>query len=210
MPGFKDFADGDELPESDLDDYLMKQTVMKFATVSARDAALTGTFKREGMVVYRDDGNTLEVSRDATAGNWSTIGPVHGAWLDWTPTVTQSASVSVTVARAKYMRLGRLIIGDCQLTVTGAGTGGNAVRVSMPVTWAHGNTRIPLGAGIINDDSANFFYDGKLVALSTTAFAFALTGAAEDTYLGSTTFTAALAASDVIGLSFTYEAASDA
>ncbi len=49
--GFKDFTAGAKLPAADVDDYLMRQTIMVFATTAARDTALSGNLE-EGMHAY--------------------------------------------------------------------------------------------------------------------------------------------------------------
>jgi hypothetical protein len=56
--GFKNFVAGAVLLESDLDSYLMRQTVMVFASASARDSALSGVLV-EGMHAYLSDKNWL-------------------------------------------------------------------------------------------------------------------------------------------------------
>lgn len=65
---YKTFANGYPLTASDLNNYLMNQTVMVFATEAARSAALTSP--TEGMVTYREDGNSgagiLEVYNGTT------------------------------------------------------------------------------------------------------------------------------------------------
>jgi hypothetical protein len=58
MP-FKDFAAGDILTAADVDDYLMRQTVMVFDDATARTTALS-TVLSEGMTSYLKDTNTLE------------------------------------------------------------------------------------------------------------------------------------------------------
>jgi len=63
--GFKDFAVGEVLTASDVDTYLMQQSVMRFADAAARGSALgtaTGTAVplAEGMVSYLDDADALQ------------------------------------------------------------------------------------------------------------------------------------------------------
>lgn len=213
MPGFKDFVDGDELPESDLDDYLMKQTVMKFASTAARDAALTATYKREGMLVYRDDGNTLEVSRDATAGNYSTIGPVHGGLLSWSPTVTQSGTVAYTLNYGGYSRVGRRIHAEAILTVTGSGTSSNIITLTLPVAATAGlvSDYATVGWGFIADASTGLGYEGAAALSSTTTMKIRQTGSVPPLFHGNSgLLTAALAAGDIISVQVSYEAGSDA
>lgn len=59
MP-FKDFAAGDILTAADVDDYLMRQTVMTFDDSTARGTALGTAVLTEGMVSYLKDTNTLQ------------------------------------------------------------------------------------------------------------------------------------------------------
>jgi len=57
--GFKDFTAGEVLTASDVDNFLMRQTVMVFDDSAARGSAL-GTLVTEGMVTYRKDVDLLE------------------------------------------------------------------------------------------------------------------------------------------------------
>ena len=76
MAGFREFVTGEVLTASNVDDYLAKQAVMKFADAAARNTAL-GTAVggsnalREGMVAYLDDTDEV-VKYDGAA--WGTIG----------------------------------------------------------------------------------------------------------------------------------------
>lgn len=56
--GFKDFAVGEVLTSSDVDNFLMRQTVMVFDDASARDTALA-TVLVEGMFAFLKDADTL-------------------------------------------------------------------------------------------------------------------------------------------------------
>lgn len=73
--GFKNFVAGQVLLESDLDGYLMRQTVMTFASTAARDSALSGVLD-EGMVAYAEDTDrTMFYNGSAwmpLAGRWGT------------------------------------------------------------------------------------------------------------------------------------------
>ena len=55
--GFKTFAVGEVLTATNVNTYLMEQTVMVFASSSARSSAITAP--SEGMVSYLSDTNTL-------------------------------------------------------------------------------------------------------------------------------------------------------
>jgi hypothetical protein len=58
--GYKLFATGDVLTASDVNTYLMQQTVMVFADAAARTTALSGVVA-EGMLSYLKDTNAVEV-----------------------------------------------------------------------------------------------------------------------------------------------------
>ena len=60
MAGYHLFSTGEVLSAANVNDYLMKQTTMIFASASARTTALSGVL-REGMVSYRTDAHILEV-----------------------------------------------------------------------------------------------------------------------------------------------------
>jgi hypothetical protein len=131
--GFKDWAAGNVLTAADLDTYLMHQAVMQFATSTARDTALSGVLD-EGLLSSQADSNSLTAYSGSA---WSTIGPLWGALTSWTPTVTQTGSVTVTNNYSRYIRIGRLIAGWFSLTVTGSGSGSaNIVIGAIPATAA--------------------------------------------------------------------------
>ena len=55
--GFKTFSVGEVLTATNVNTYLMQQTVMVFADASARSTAITSP--SEGMVTYLSDSDTL-------------------------------------------------------------------------------------------------------------------------------------------------------
>lgn len=74
----KVFVNGNVLTDTDLNTYLMNQSVMTFASTAARSSAI-GT-ATEGMVTYLEDVNEIQV---ATATNtWATVFPVQGDITD--------------------------------------------------------------------------------------------------------------------------------
>jgi hypothetical protein len=206
--GDHDWTAGETVTAANMDDYLQLQAVQQFATAAARDAALTAR-KREGMVTYQLDTNTLTVYSGAA---WSTIGPTNGALTTWTPAIVQSGSVTCTVTSAWYARQGRLVYGQYFLTCTGAGTVSNLVTVSLPVTaTAVAGTGEVLGSAAIFDASTGFNYPSLAIKASTTTMKFALMAeSVAPRYFGSVFPTVALAASDTLTASFQFEAAGDA
>ena len=76
MAGFREFVTGEVLTAANVDDFLAKQVVQKYADAAARDAALgtavaSGNALREGMVAYLDDTNDV-LKYDGTS--WSSVG----------------------------------------------------------------------------------------------------------------------------------------
>ena len=93
----------------------------------------------------------IDVSSGAAV--WQEITSKAGSW---TPTVTQSGSVAVTVNRAIYHVMGRLVSTQVVLSVTGAGTGANAVAIGGQPSILQSPTGGIIGTGMIYDVSVGF------------------------------------------------------
>ena len=191
--------------------------------VDANFAALVSFLN--GSVVHRDGSKAMTAAFDAgsnkivnvSTGTASTdavnlaqleTATGAGAWTSYTPTITQSGAVTKTVTYAKYVRIGRTIIAQVNLAVTGSGTASNLITVSIPVTAAQSGLNV--GVGTFYDDSPGALLFPCTVSLQTTstvAFA-AMTAAAGGWAIGSDVFTAGLASGDTIAFTITYEAAS--
>lgn len=206
--GYRDYTPGEVLTATTVDTYLQEQTVMQFATSAARDTALSAVLD-EGLLTSQADSNSITAY---TGAAWSTIGPLWGAWTSWTPVVTQSATPTLTATGSRYMRIGRLIIATVNCAITSAGTAANDVVISLPVAAAGAATTFLTGTCMIEDTSAAARYVGTGVMVSATTFKLVPTAASVGTalFLGSNTFTAALANGDFIYGTVMYEAAGDA
>lgn len=89
---------------------------------------------------------------------------LSGAWNGWTPTLSQgtAANISKTVSYAKYIQVGKLVIGSVLLTVTGSGDSGNEIRITLPVAPAYtGSQFFVLGSGLFRNATTE--YPGMLV-----------------------------------------------
>lgn len=78
MSGFKNFVDGFPLYESELDGYLMRQTIMRFPTRAALTAALgvASGVREHGMMAWADDANS-------GTGCLYAFSSLLNAWVPW-------------------------------------------------------------------------------------------------------------------------------
>ena len=143
----------------------------------------------------------LSQGQKNTAAIMNSIG---AAWETWTPAVTQSVSVAATVTIGRYMRIQKLVIAVAKLSVTGTGTGNNAVKVSLPIT-AKDSGQI-VGSGFIYDASTNLTYLVSAESDSTTTTRFYTDGTAGASFWGQTP-NVAITNTDQINITLMYEAA---
>jgi hypothetical protein len=100
--GYKSFNSGDILTASQVNTYLMDQSVMNFATIAARTTALSSP--AEGTVTYLADNNRIEVYDGA---NWRTV---------YTPTFA-SAAARNTAFPSPYAGLQTLLTDDGRIEI---------------------------------------------------------------------------------------------
>lgn len=93
--GYKLYSTGEVLSATDVNTYLQQQTVMVFASSTARTTALSGVLA-EGMISYLQDTNSVEVY-NGTA--WVSVGGASGLTLVKSQTIGSAVS-SVTVTDA--------------------------------------------------------------------------------------------------------------
>lgn len=120
--GYKDWSAGDILTAADLEDYTVKQSVMRFADSSARTTALSGVLA-EGMVSYLKDTDTVEVY-DGSA--WVAVGGGDGLVFISRTTIGSAVS-SVTVSGAFSTDYD-----NYRIVVTGGST--SAAKTSLKLT----------------------------------------------------------------------------
>lgn len=128
----------------------------------------------EGQTIYETDTDKF-VAYDGAA--WVEILQV-GAWTTFTPTLTQNGAKSTSTNSFAYTRVGgRCIDVDGQITCTQAGTAGNKITLSLPVTAASRYVNgTPLGSAIFLDGSA--WRSGSAVFDTTTTVAIQLDNSA--------------------------------
>ena len=116
--GYKLFASGDVLTASDVNTYLQEQTIMVFASTSARDTALNSV-KSEGMFVYITGTNTLQfydgsswtdtsLTADITGVTTSATSGLSGGATsgDVTLLISPNLATSATVAGSDIVLIG--------------------------------------------------------------------------------------------------------
>lgn len=125
--------------------------------------------------------------------------PSATAWADWTPTITQSVSVSFTNNFSRYAVIENTVIVRASLTVTSSGTGNNSIVIGGIPENAADNSGIAGTMAILDNGTA--YYVGALFISGTTFLGRAHA-------LGSAFGVApnfALASGDIIYLVATYE-----
>jgi hypothetical protein len=130
----------------------------------------------------------------------------------YAPTLTQNNTVSATVSYAKYQQINKLVRVEFQLIVTGTGTAGNKITLSLPIAAFNNNTNVfsVVGGANFYDASSTVVYPAFVIMWGTTAVSFvnsSNTVANSTQYVGNSQFTAAITTNDYIAGSFIYEAA---
>jgi hypothetical protein len=172
---YKVFTAGTLGTASDINTYLMKQSVMVFADASARNAALTSP--TEGMVTYQEGSNHLTVY---TGTEWV---PFDTGWQTYTPTLAGVTLGSGYTLSAAYVSIGKTVIVQFYfaLGATSAITGD--VSFSLPINHASSNRSGQAGTCVITDASPATRYPGTVLLSGTPGYAFLRVGNASGTYL---------------------------
>lgn len=172
---YKTFTAGTLATASDVQTYLMNQTVMVFADAAARNAALTSP--SEGMVTYQEGSDHL------TIYNGSAWIPFDTTWTTYTPTLSGVTLGSGYTLSAAYVSIGKTVIVQVYfaLGATSAITGD--VSFSLPINHASSNRSGQAGTCVIVDASPATRYPGTVLLSGTPGYAFLRVGNAAGTYL---------------------------
>lgn len=151
-----------------------------------------------------------------TAGQVLTAAELNtaGEWQTYTPTWTQSATITKTVNWGRYTQLGKWVHGSLKMTASSAGTANNKILVGLPVAASANN--FVMGSMAFIDESVtpdSFLRGGNMQAVyeSSTTIGFLIPTTVDiDATLrfGQTGSPSALtiASGDVIYVQFSYEA----
>jgi len=127
------------------------------------------------------------------------------AWTSYTPTLTQSVTVTKTVTYAKYMKIGRMVTVRVDLAVTSAGTANNAIKIGLPVTAATSGNHVVIGNAWVFDASVPLLSVGVARGLTTTETDLLMNGTVGVPIGVNPNF--ALASGDEVAMCVTYESA---
>lgn len=148
--GFKDFTAGDILTATQVDEYLMQQTVMRFADSAARTTALSGVLA-EGMLSYLNDTNTVQVYNGSA---WVNVG-------GGSPLTTKGDVYTYSTTDA------RLAVGANGTVLTADSAEATGLKWATPsaggsfTTWTPTWTNLTVGNGTLN--SARYSQTGQYV-----------------------------------------------
>lgn len=137
--GYKDFTTGEVLTAANVDNYLMEQTVMVFASAAARTTALAAVLA-EGMTSYLKDTNSLEVY---DGSNWiSASGDLTALTAGTGITITSPTGPVPTVALdvANYGG-GQYAAGKNKIINGDFGIWQRGTSVSVPSFYGYGPDR---------------------------------------------------------------------
>lgn len=113
---------------------------------------------------------------DTFTSNLLYLGGATGAWVNWTPTLAQSAAITVTVQGARYLKIGPLAIVEVHLDITSAGSAGNSlVLAAIPAAIAPadvGTHEFAAGAAVFFDASATTRYHLAVNMTNSTSLLF--------------------------------------
>ena len=153
---------------------------------------------------------TLANWNDQVKGNLEDIAGASGIrWVDWTPTLSQSAGITITVTRARYVIVGKIAVVQITLALTSAGTAGQRIYLAgIPAAIAPlstGGISNPIGTFGYFDAAPGAFYSGTAIVMNATTLAFSAGGSNND-HLGVAP-ALTIANGDTIGVQGCYEIA---
>lgn len=152
-------------------------------------------------------GDVLTAARynSDVVGNAAELAPLFATWTTFTPTIAQGVATNIakTTVYSKYVRVGKLIIWQFDLALTGAGTSASGFTLSIPVNFASSMNSIS-GIGVVVDASTSTTYSGGWLVISNLLY-FVGDWAGVNTWGANPSI--ALASGDTIRGTVTYEVA---
>lgn len=203
MP-FKTFTAGSLGTASDVNTYLMEQSIATFSSAGARNSAITSP--KNGQVAYISSSKSFTYY-DGTG--WQQL--VLPEWITYTPTVTNVTLGSGYTLSAVYTQIGDTVIVNFSLLfgATTAVTG--EPYFSLPVNHANTNRSGAAGNAVIVDASPFTRYRASAYPSGTPSNCFMRVFSASGTYVTETAMSSTVpitwAVGDLISTTIVYQAA---
>ena len=197
----KTFVAGTLATASDVNTYLMDQSVMTFATEAARTTALPSP--TEGMTTYLNDTNTFAVY------NGSAWVPMGTEWTTYTPTINNVTLGSGSTTSAAYAQIGKTVILQFYFAFGSTTAVTGDINFSLPINQASSNRSGQAGTCVVFDSSASTRYPGTILLSGTPGNAFIRIATANGMYVTqaacSSTVPMTWAISDSIAATIVYQ-----
>jgi len=199
MP-FKTFVAGTEGLASDVNTYLMNQSISTFSSSGARNSAITSP--AQGQFAYVNSNNILSYY---TGSAWANA-LFMTTWVAYTPTLTNITLGTGGTAAFYYQSVGKAVNVRGRITLGTGGTLTGAATFTLPIN-AVLDQQFWNCDGEMTDTSASAFYPALIRIFTTGAQLSALN--ASGTYVSHTLTSATVpftwTSGDIINVGFSYE-----
>lgn len=199
MP-FKEFAVGEKLTASDVNSYLMEQSIATFSSAGARNSAITAPV--EGQIAYITGSDSFTLYNGS---GWQNM-LFASAWIAYTPTLTNITLGSGGTSAFYYQVVGKTINVRGRITLGTGGTLTGAATFTLPVN-AVLDQQFWNCNGEMTDASASAFYPAFIRIYTTGVQINAMN--TSSTYVSHTLTSATVpftwTLNDVINVGFSYE-----
>jgi hypothetical protein len=106
-------------------------------------------------------------------------------WQTYTPTITQSATLTFTTNESQYKLIdNNTVVWQFNFTITSAGTAANAIQLTLPVTAATSNAFSCVGDILYEKSSGALIYTGTAAIPTTTTLKFFSGSGTSGNYFG--------------------------
>lgn len=197
MP-FKEFAVGEKLTASDVNTYLMDQSIATFSSAGARNSAITAPV--EGQIAYITSSDSFTLYNGS---GWQNM-LFASAWIAYTPTLTNITLGSGGTSAFYYQVVGKTVNVRGRITLGTAGALTGVATFTLPVDAILADQFWQSGAMLV--DGATF-YPGIVRVGTSTATVLAVAAGGTYASAGNTSATIPFTwgSTDILNVGFSYE-----
>lgn len=198
MP-FKSFAVGEKLTASDVNTYLMKQTIPVFASTADRNTAIPSPV--EGQICFIELNDIVTYYNGTAWQNFLFPAP----WIAYTPTLSNITLGSGGTSAFYYQVVGKQVNVRGRITLGTSGALTGAATFTLPVTCILSNQFWQSGASLL--DSGTNYFQGVVQCGTTAASLYAVNASGTYSVLTATSATVPFTwtINDQINVGFSYE-----